>query len=75
MRNAQNLYAIVNASTLDTIDFDDFVQTKDTVRYNRDRTQMVLQYNSKNNFLPNTPILSHEHVFAKVKNSPLWKNA
>ena len=74
MKRVKRLYAIVDATLIDILDFDDFVQSKATVRYNRDRSKFLVQYNARNNFIPNVPILSHECVAAKVRTSPLWKN-
>ena len=74
MKRVKGLYAIVDATLIDSLDFEDFLQSKDTVRYNRDRSKFLVQYNAKNNFIPNVPILSHEYVAAKVRTSPLWKN-
>ena len=75
MKRVKGLYAIVDAALIDTLNFDDFVQSKETVRFNRDRSKFLVQYNARNNFIPNVPILSHEYVAAKVRTSPLWKNA
>lgn len=73
MREHTGLYTILSADRMPELNFDAFVESKETVRFNRDRSQFIVQYTTAYDFVPNSPILSHDAVVAKLRNAPLWK--
>jgi hypothetical protein len=66
------LYTIVDASKLDSFDFSRFVQTKESVRMNKPKTQFVVKYKERSLHAPGERIYGKKHICALMLTT-LWR--
>lgn len=66
------LYSIVDADKLDVFDFSRFVQTKESVRMNKPRTQFVVKYKERTIHVPGERIYGKQYIHSLML-TPLWR--
>lgn len=71
MKPCDAFYAALDASKIDEYNFEDFVQNKESVRFNKLRTKFIVQYVNEN-FVVGKPIMRCSQV-QRLLRTMEWK--
>lgn len=71
MKPCDAFYAALDADKIDEYNFDDFVQNRDSLRYNKLKTKFIVQYKNEN-FVVGKPIMTCSQV-QRLLRTVEWK--